>query len=140
MQLRVSTNFNEMDFDLIHGFLGKTYWSENIPAKVLRKALENSLCFALFDNQTQLGFARMVTDRSTFAYMADVFILSKYQGQGLSTFLLDEMFKHPDLIGLRRMMLVTRDAQGIYEKYGFTEINNPKMVMQKWDPEVYEKS
>lgn len=126
---------------MIHGFLSQSYWSKDIPVAVLKKGLENSLCFAIFDQGgSQLGFARMITDRSTFAYLADVFILPDFQGQGLSTRLLDFVVAHPDLQGLRRIMLATADAHGLYEKYGFTPLQNTSLFMELWKPAIYQSS
>lgn len=140
MTYRITTDLNQMDFELIHGFLTQSYWSKGISKPVLKKAFENSLCFALFSDEQQLGFARMITDRSTFAYLADVFVVPEFQGQGLSKRLLDFVFDHPDLQGFRRMMLATSDAHGLYEKYGFTALKKQSLFMECWDPDVYLKT
>src|SRR5262249_11924231 len=119
-----------LDLDVIHGFLTNCYWSPGIPRAVVEKALTHSLCFVVYDSPTtltpadarpaQICFARLVTDRATFAYLADVFILEPYRGRGLSKRLMESIMAHPDLQGLRRMMLLTRDAHGLYEQFGFT--------------------
>ena len=145
LNISISTDVSEMNFAMIHSFLSQSYWAKGIPEQVLFKALENSLCFGLFiqegtQNNKQIGFARMITDRSTFAYLADVFVLPDYRGQGLSKKLLDAVITHPDLQGLRRLMLATLDAHGIYEKYGFTKLENPEIFMQKWNPDIYKES
>lgn len=137
MSYQITTDINEMDFDVIHQFIANSYWAKEIPKSVMRKALENSLCFALFEDKNQIGFARMITDKATFAYLADVFILPDHQGNGLSRLLMDEIVKHPDLQGLRRVMLATRDAHGLYAKYGFENIKDSSMLMQMLSPGVY---
>ena len=138
MSLRVTTELDEMDFKAIHDFLQKSYWSAGIPATLLSKALQNSLCFALLDNERTIGFARMVTDCATFGYLADVFIIQAYRGRGLSKQLMDAVVAHPQLQGLRRTMLATSDAHGLYEQYGFARIADPSMLMQKYDPAIYQ--
>jgi len=137
MTLRITTDLNEMDFDVIHQFITESYWAKNIPKSVMRKALENSLCFGLMENTKQIGFARMITDKATFAYLADVFVMPEHQGKGLSRLLMDEVISHPDLKGLRRVMLATRDAHGLYAKYGFENIKDSSMLMQVLSPDVY---
>lgn len=138
MTIHITTDFSQMDFDMIHEFLRKTYWSKGIPAAVLKKGLENSLCFAVFDAEKQIGFARMITDKSTFAYLADVFVIPERRGQGVSKTLLDFVIAHPDLQGLRRMVLATADAHGLYEKYGFTPLKNESLFMECWNPSIYQ--
>ena len=108
-----------MDIDVIHGYLSRAYWSEGIPAKTLERACEHSLCFGLFEGETQIGFVRVVTDRATFAYVCDVFVLESHQGKGLGTWLMQCVMQHPDLQGLRRWHLTTRDAHTLYRKVGF---------------------
>ncbi|WP_283130521.1 GNAT family N-acetyltransferase [Enterovibrio norvegicus] len=134
----VSTHFDDFDIDVIHEVLSNSYWSKGIPKETLVRAIKNSLCFAaLTVDGEQMGFARMITDRVTFAYLADVFVVEAHQGKGISRLILDSIAHHPELKGLRRIMLATRDAQGLYKKYGFEEIENPEIFMQRWDPDVY---
>ncbi|MEZ8081466.1 GNAT family N-acetyltransferase [Enterovibrio norvegicus] len=134
----VSTHFDDFDIDVIHDVLSNSYWSKGIPKETLVRAIKNSLCFAaLTADGEQMGFARMITDRATFAYLADVFVVEAHQGKGISRLILDSIAHHPELKGLRRIMLATRDAQGLYKKYGFEEIENPEIFMQRWDPDVY---
>ena len=145
MKYHITTNLQEMDFELIHGFLTESYWSKGISKAVLKKAFDNSLCFAILKEDQhkgaeQLGFARMITDRSTFAYLADVFILPEYRGQGLSKQLMEYIINHSDLQGLRRMMLATADAHELYKKFGFTALSDEKLFMESWDPDVYKSS
>lgn len=145
MSYRITTDKNEMSIDAIHDYLTRSYWAESVPKKVVSKAIENSLCFGvLFDGQqgfeSQVGFARMITDKATFAYLADVYILEEHRGHGLSKQLMAEIVKHPQLQGLRRMMLATKDAHGLYEKFGFTPLTDESMFMQLWTPDVYQQT
>lgn len=140
---RISTELVEMDIDVIHGVISESYWAKGIPKSVLKKALMHSLCFGVFtDGNTsetckQVGFGRMITDRATYAYLADVFIVDEYRGRGLSKFLMNAIVDHPDLQGLRRTVLATRDAHGLYAQFGFKPVPNPEVLMQVWQPNVY---
>ncbi|MBJ7537401.1 GNAT family N-acetyltransferase [Marinomonas sp. C1424] len=135
---KISTDHNDLDFEVIYSFISNSYWAKDIPRVTLQKALENSLCFGVYkDSGEQVGFARLITDRATFAYLADVFILDSYRGVGLSKWLMSHLVDHPDLQGLRRMMLATNDAHGLYAQYGFEAIKNPEILMQIWQPDVY---
>ncbi len=127
-----------MDLDAVHAFLSQSYWSPGIPRETVLRAAANSLCFGVFHAGKQIGFARMVTDRATFAYLADVYILDAHRGRGLSTRLMEHILAHPDLQGLRRMMLATRDAHALYARYGFTPLKAPDRVMERHDPDVYQ--
>ncbi len=134
----ISCNLADMDMTLIHQFISNTYWSKNIPLETFEKALKNSLCFAVISNTgDQVGFARMITDKATFAYLADVFILEEHRGQGLSKRLMQAILTHPDLQGLRRIVLATRDAHSLYEQFGFKALANPEIFMELWTPGVY---
>jgi len=126
-----------MDIDLIHSFLTRSYWAEGIPKEIVLRSIEGALCFAVFENEKQIGFARMITDRATFAYLADVFIVEEYRGLGLSKWLMEVIMSHPDLQGLRRIMLATRDAHELYKKFGFTQLNNVDRWMHIHYPNVY---
>jgi len=142
MGYRITTNKGEMDIDAIHHYLSQSYWAENVPKSVVATAVENSLCFAVLvvaanGNERQVGFARLITDYATFAYLADVYILEEHRGKGLSKKMMEQIIQHPQLQGLRRMMLATRDAHGLYEQFGFTALNDEKMFMQLWKPDVY---
>jgi len=134
----ITTDIKKMDFDVIHEFITNSYWANGIPRKTLTKAINSSLCFAVLNKEQLIGFARVITDKATYAYLADVFILEQHQGKGLSRLLMDEIVKHPDLQGLRRIVLATRDAHGLYEKYGFTALSNPQTFMELWAPDVYQ--
>src|SRR5215831_14902244 len=118
----VSNDKSKLDLDVIHGFLTESYWSPGVPLRIVKKAIENSLCFGVYDGEAQVGFARVVSDYATFAYLADVFILESHRGRGLSKWMMECIMTHPDLQGLRRWMLGTRDAHGLYSQYGFETV------------------
>jgi GNAT superfamily N-acetyltransferase len=126
-----------LDIVTIHAYLTQSYWSPGVPRTVVERAIEGSLCFGVFHHGKQVGFARVVTDKATFAYLADVFILEPHRGKGLSKRLMAFVFAHPDLQGLRRFMLATRDAHGLYKQFGFTELSNPARFMELHRPDVY---
>ena len=135
---RISSKLEEMDLAAIHQFISNSYWSKDIPMEVFEKALSNSLCFGIFANDgIQVGFARMITDKATYAYLADVFILAEYREQGLSKFLIKEILAHPELQGLRRIVLATRDGHGLYEQFGFKALASPEIFMEIWTPDIY---
>lgn len=119
---------------MIHGFLKTSYWAAGIPAEVVRRSVENSLTFGLFAGEVQVGFARVVTDYATFAYLADVFVLEPHRGQGLGKWMIKIMLSHPDLQGLRRWMLATRDAHELYRQYGFADLTDPQTFLEKHSP------
>ncbi len=126
----ISTDKTRLNISLIHNYLSKeSYWAKNIPLEVVERSIEGSCCFGLYDNKNQAGFARVVTDHATFGYLADVFILDEYRGKGLSKWLINEIMKHPDLQGLRRWMLATRDAHGLYVQFGFSPLDKPERIM-----------
>jgi len=135
----ISTEKEKLDIELIHSFLNRTYWAEGISKETIRRSIEGSLCFGLFENDKQVGFARMITDKATFAYLADVFIIEEYRGRGLSKWLMGVIMSHPDLQGLRRMILATKDAHGLYKQFGFTPLINVDRWMQILDPDVYKR-
>ena len=135
---RVSSDFKEMDVYAIHSNISKSYWAKNIPIETLEKALNNSLCFGVFTlDHKQVGFARMITDHATFAYLADVYIEEAHRGQGLSKWLMRVIHDHPSLTGLRRIMLATKDAHGLYKQFGYAELSDPSLIMENWKPNVY---
>lgn len=126
-----------LDHAMIAQFLATSYWAKGIPATTVTKSLEHSLCFALLDGDRQVGLARVISDYATIAYLADVFVLPEYRGRGLAKWLVACVVDHPDLQGLRRWMLGTRDAHGLYEKFGFTPLKKPETFMERHDPDVY---
>ena len=136
----ISTDKSRLDITYIHSFLTTSYWAEGIPIETVQKSVEWSLCFGIYDNDRQIGFARMVTDRATFGYLADVFIDEAYRGQGLSKWLMEIITGHPDLQGFRRLMLATRDAHGLYRQFGFSDLSFPERWMHIHNPGVYKKS
>lgn len=125
----VSTDKTRLDIAVIHGFLKTAYWATNISLPIVEQALENSVCFGLYRQQVQIGFARVITDYATCAYLDDVFVLEAYRGQGLGKWLLNCVRSHPQIAGLRRWVLLTRDAQELYRKFGFTEVPPPASAM-----------
>jgi len=133
----VSADKHRLDVATIHEYLTQSYWSPGIPRAIVERAIEGSLCFGVFFQGRQVGFARVVTDSATFAYLADVFILEPHRGKGLSKRLMQFIFAHPNLQGLRRFMLATKDAHGLYEQFGFTELSHPKHLMELHRPHVY---
>ena len=135
----ISTDPARLDVDAIHAFLTQSYWSPGIPRATVARAIANSLCFGVFSQGQQVGFARVVTDKTTFAYLCDVYVLETHRGQGLSKQLMCHVVKHPDLQGLRRMMLATRDAHGLYSQYGFTPLGAPDLIMEVLKPNIYSK-
>lgn len=135
----VTTDSAKIDRDLVYGFLSRSYWARGIPRDVFERAIANSLCFNLFDGEDQVGFARVATDRATFAYLADVFVLPTQRSRGLGKLLMETIVAHPDLQRLRRWVLVTRDAHGLYARYGFTPLAKVDGYMERWDPDVYQR-
>lgn len=133
----VSLDQTRLDVKAIHSFLSQSYWSLGIPITTVEMAIKNSICVGAYLEEQQVGFARVITDRATFAYLADVFVLEKHRGQGLSQRMLEMLFNHSDVQGMRRMMLATRDAHGLYEKFGFKALGAPTRFMEKHDPNVY---
>jgi len=134
---RITTDVASMDLDAIHAYLTRSYWAEGISKDLMAQAMAGSLCFGLLDGARQIGFARVVTDRATYAYLCDVYVLEEYQGHGLGTWLMRELMTHSDLQGLRRFSLVTRDAHRLYEKCGFTALANPPGHMEIARPGLY---
>ncbi len=128
----ISTDKSRLDLTVIHQFLSQeSYWAKNIPITLVQKSIDNSLCFGLYLNDAQVGFARIITDYTTFAYLADVFILNEHRGRGLSKRLVQVITEHADLQGLRRWVLVTQDAHTLYEQFGFTALEHPERYMQR---------
>ena len=135
----ISTDPARLNLDVIHGFLTNCYWSKGIPREVVARSIEHSLCFGVYDGSgAQVGFARVVSDFATVAYLGDVFILESHRGRGLSKWLMECITQHPALQGLRRWILLTRDAHGLYKKFGFTPVKAPDRYMERHDPSVYE--
>jgi N-acetylglutamate synthase-like GNAT family acetyltransferase len=138
-QYTISTNRERLDFNVIHGFLTQSYWAAGVPMEIVKRSIENSLPFGLYENDRQIGFARVITDYATFAYLADVFVLDAWRGSGLGHWLVAVIDSHPQLKGLRRWMLATRDAHGLYSTVGFQSLKQPDRWMEKHDPDPYAK-
>ena len=134
---RISTDADAMDLDAIHAYLSVSYWSQGVPRDIVAKAIGGSLCFGLFKNEQQVGFARVVTDRATFAYLCDVYVLEDHRGRGLGAWLMEAVIGHPHLQGLRRFVLATRDAHPLYEKFGFVPLARPEIFMEINRPGLY---
>ncbi len=140
-EYEISTDPGRLDLEVIHNYLAEeSYWSPGIPRDVVERAVRNSLCVGVYDGARQIGFARVVTDRATFALLADLFILAPHRGHGLSKRLMQSIVSHPDLQGLRRMLLLTSDAHGLYRKFGFTELGNPSRFMEVLRADIYHKT
>ena len=135
----VSTDPARLDLDLIHGFLTNCYWAKGIPREVVERSIEHSLCFGIYDSQgTQVGFARVISDFATVAYLGDVFVLEAHRGRGLSKWMMECIMQHPGLQGLRRWILLTRDAHGLYQQFGFASVKSPERYMELHNAAVYE--
>jgi GNAT superfamily N-acetyltransferase len=155
----IGTDRSRLDLDVIHGFLTNCYWAKGIPREVVARSIEHSLCFGVYDGGgvdprlakearqgaptdrtlAQVGFALVVSDFATVAYLGDVFILDSHRGRGLSKWLMESIMQHPALQNLRRWILLTRDAHGLYAQFGFTPVKSPERYMELHRPDVYEK-
>jgi len=151
----ISTDRARLDLDVVHGFLTNCYWAKGIPREVVARSIEHSLCFGVYDETreesprlakeakhgapVQVGFARVVSDFATVAYLGDVFILESHRGRGLSRWLMECIMRHPALQNLRRWILLTGDAHGLYARFGFTPVKAPERFMELHRPDVYEK-
>jgi GNAT superfamily N-acetyltransferase len=133
----ISTDRERLDRDAIHGFLKSSYWARGIPRPIVDKSIENSLCFGVYEGPRLVGFARVISDYATFAYLADVFVLESHRDRGLSKWLMEVIMGHPELQNLRRWTLATRDAHGLYEKFGFRRSAKPERQMEIVDVDIY---
>jgi GNAT superfamily N-acetyltransferase len=136
----ISTDRRRLDLDVVHEYLSRSYWAAGMPRETLERGIENSLTFGIYHGERQAGFARVITDLATFAYLSDVFVLEPYRKRGLSKWLLECVLAHPDLQGLRRFALFTRDASGLYERYGFAPARSASTYLERWTPNVYAKT
>jgi GNAT superfamily N-acetyltransferase len=133
----VSTDAERLDLGVVHAFLREAYWARGISREVVERSVRGSLCFGLFEWERQVGFARVITDGATFAYLADVFVLPGRRGRGLAQWLMECVLAHPGLQGLRRFLLFTRDAHGLYARYGFAALDRPEFAMSIYRPDAY---
>ena len=134
----LTTDPARIDVDAVHRFLSEqSYWAKNIPRDVVECSIRHSLCFTILHCETQVGFARVTSDHATFAYLGDVFVLPEHRGKGLSKWLIECIAGHPELQGLRRWILATAGAHGLYAQFGFTPLKAPLSWMEKHDPDIY---
>src|ERR1017187_10967532 len=137
----ISTSRERLSLDLVHDFLTNCYWAKGIPREVVARSIEHSLCFGIYDGEgAQVGFARVISDFATIAYIGDVFVLDTHRGRGLGKWLMECISQHPALQDLRRWILTTRDAHGLYSRVGFTPVKAPERFMERHRPDVYETS
>ncbi len=139
-EFEISTNKERLDLPLIHDFLAnRSYWARHISFEAMKRSMDNSLCFGVYHRNEQVGFARVVTDFVTIAYLGDVFIAEAFRGRGLGKKLTESILNNPELRGIRLFFLATRDAQELYKKYGFRNLNNPERFMVRPNPEGYDR-
>jgi GNAT superfamily N-acetyltransferase len=138
-QFLISTARARLDLGVVHGFLTNCYWAQGIPRETVERSIQHSLCFGIYDaSGAQIGFARVVSDFATIAYLGDVFVLESHRGHGLSKWMMQCILQHPALQGLRRWILLTRDAHGLYSQFGFTPLESADRYMELHRPDVYE--
>jgi len=126
-----STDKNKLQLKVIHDYLSKeSYWAQNMPLELIKESIAGSICFAIYIDNKQIAYARVITDNATFAYLADVFVIEEHRGKGLSKELMRFILDHPSLKKLRRFMLATRDAQGLYKQFGFNALAKPETIME----------
>jgi GNAT superfamily N-acetyltransferase len=136
-QYSITTDPQKIDLGAVHAYLSRSFWAEGISKDIVARSLANSLCFGLFDGDVQVGLARVVTDRATYAYLCDVYVLESHRGLGLGKWLIETVMAHPDLQGLRRFQLVTRDAHGLYSRHGFAAPAHPERHMEIFKHGMY---
>jgi GNAT superfamily N-acetyltransferase len=133
----ISSDRSRLDIDLIYDILRATDWAKDIPRAVVERSIQNSLCFGAFCHGRQVGFGRVITDFATFAYIADIFVVPEHRGRGVAKLLVRAMLEHPDLQGLRRILLATQDAHGLYAQFGFQPLAHAEHYMTIHRPDVY---
>jgi GNAT superfamily N-acetyltransferase len=131
----ITTDRARVDLAVVHGFLTECYWAKGIPLETVRRSIEHSLNFSVYHGERQVGFGRVITDYATFGYLGDVFVLESHRGRGLSKWLMERV----DLQGFRRWVLLTRDAHGLYQQFGFQAIAAPERYMERWTPNAYQR-
>jgi GNAT superfamily N-acetyltransferase len=135
----VSTDPTRLDLDVIYDFLTNCYWAKGIPREVVVRSIEHALCFGIYESGGQVGFARVISDFATIAYVGDVFVVESHRGRGLGKWLMECIVQHPGLQNLRRWILTTRDAHGLYSQFGFTPVKAPERFMERHQANIYEK-
>ncbi|MGA9305121.1 MAG: GNAT family N-acetyltransferase [Candidatus Sulfotelmatobacter sp.] len=134
----ISTSRERLSLNVVHGFLTNCYWAKGIPPEVVARSIENALCFGIYDGEgAQIGFARVISDYATIAYVCDVFVLETHRGRGLGKWLMQCITEYPALQNLRRWILTTRDAHGLYSQFGFTPVKAPERFMERHEPNIY---
>jgi len=136
-EIVVTTDRSRFDLEVIHGYLTRSYWAKGIPRATVARAMDRSLCFGAFEGDRQVGFARVISDLTTFAYVSDVFVVESHQGRGVGKRLMAAIMAHPELQELRRWTLFTRDAHGLYRQYGFREPRYPERLMEVFNDDPY---
>jgi GNAT superfamily N-acetyltransferase len=139
-EFTVSTDHERINLDVVHGFLTECYWAKGIPREAVARSIENALCFGVYAENKQIGFARVISDYATYAYIGDVFVLEPFRGRGLGKWLMECIMQHPRLQGLRRWSLVTSDAHGLYAQFGFEPLKKPQNYMELHRPDVYKQT
>ncbi len=139
MNVSISFDAGALDLDVIHGFLTNSYWAAGIPRETVARAIAGSLCVGAYREGEQVGFARLVTDRATFAWLADVFVLPEARGQGAARAMVQALMDHPEMQGLRRWLLATLDAHGVYAALGWTPLAQAERFLERHDPDVYSR-
>ena len=139
-EFSVTTNPEDLDIEMIHGFLSTSYWAKGIPKAIVEKAARNSLSFGMYHHGRQIGFGRAITDQATFAYLADVFILPEFRGRGLGKWFISCVLAHPELQGLRRWLLATSDAHELYRRNGFAPLKKPENFMEINILDIYQRT
>jgi GNAT superfamily N-acetyltransferase len=138
-EFTISTDRERIDLDVVHGFLTDCYWAKGISREIVARSITNSLCFGLYAERKQVGFARVISDCATYAYIGDVFVLESFRGRGLGKWMMECIMQHPGLQGLRRWSLVTRDGHGLYSEFGFEPLKKPQNYMERHRPDVYQQ-
>ena len=136
-EYRISTDRSRLDLALIHDYLRSSYWARDIPRGLVERSIQNALCFGVYLEQRQVGFARVISDFATFAYVADVFVVAEHRGRGVAKRLMRAIVEHRDLQGLRRFLLATSDAHGLYAQFGFEPLAHPEHFMTVHKPDLY---
>jgi GNAT superfamily N-acetyltransferase len=139
-EFTVSTDHERINLDVVHGFLTECYWAKGVPREAVARSIENALCFGVYAENKQIGFARVISDYATYAYIGDVFVLEPFRGRGLGKWLMECIMQHPRLQGLRRWSLVTSDAHGLYAQFGFEPLKKPQNYMELHRPDVYKQT